>query len=99
MGLSSSVLGGVRGSWPDLGTFMLPFGFLLVLAWIPLIRGLGVGGPWILVISFIRVFRLGDCVKKGVFISRRGINFGICLITLAGGNFFGLHGRASATGE
>ena len=66
LGLSSSVLGGVSGSRPVLGTFMLPLGFLVDLTKEPLIlgRGRGEGGPWILVISLMRVLRLGVCVKR-----------------------------------
>ena len=56
------------------------------------------GGPWILVISFIRVFRLGDCFKEYIF-SRIFKQITVVLVTLAGGNFFGLQGRASDTGE
>ena len=58
-GLSSSVAGGVR-SFPELGTFMLPLGGLLVLTNWPSFRGLGRGGAWILVIWAMRTSMSGD---------------------------------------
>ena len=89
----------MSGNRPDLGTFMLPFGFLIALIKVPFIlgRGRGVGGPWILVISFIRVFRLGDWAGENFVSIRRCFNLSV--ITLGGGNFFGLQGLASDTGE
>ena len=72
LGLSSSVLGGVSGRRPDAGTLMLPFGFFFALINVPFTLGLGVGGPWILVISLIRYFRLGDWGEVGL----ERVNFG-----------------------
>ena len=39
---------------------MLPLGFFLAFSNVPFIFGFGEGGPCILAISFIKVFRLGD---------------------------------------
>ena len=67
-GLSSSVAGGVSGNLPVLGTLMLPLGFFRALMKAPLFI-LGLGGPWIFVISLMRMFKLGGCREvKFIFI-------------------------------
>ena len=79
LALSSSVVGGVMGNLasfgmrPNFGTFILPLGFLFAFVRRPgdLIgtRFLGVEGPWIFVICFMRVGRLGDWEGRNFFVS------------------------------